>query len=71
MLEEPAPAFNEAFVACCQRAGLPSEFWQPIVEHSGINEAAEHDDVCRQLLSTTSALTREHVQAVLKQVAAC
>ena len=70
MLEEPAPAFNEALSRAVS-GPASSEFWQPIVEHSGINEAAEHDDVCRQLLSTTSALTREHVQAVLKQVAAC
>jgi Iron-containing redox enzyme len=70
LMEAPSPDFNRAFASRAGAVGLAPEFAQPLLDHSNVNEDAGHADISLGLLATVGWLGTEHIQAVLKQVAA-
>jgi hypothetical protein len=69
LLEEASPEFHEAFVAACGVHGLGQSFWQPILDHAGINDDERHGSISEQLLEHVELVTVEERLVVLKHVA--
>lgn len=59
ILETPQPDFNAAFMHSCKRLGLPSAFYDPIVEHSGVNDMEKHDDISLRLMAEVPFVSPE------------
>ena len=66
LMEEENPKFHELFKEACIAEQLPADFWEPIVEHSGINDSGEHGDISLELLSEYENVTCEE-QIVIKK----
>ena len=59
LFERPQPEFHEAFRDCCVSLELPTEFFEPILEHAGLNDEGAHEDISRLLLHEVSTVSRE------------
>jgi pyrroloquinoline quinone (PQQ) biosynthesis protein C len=68
-MEEQEPEFLQRFVARCTERGLPAAFIRPIIDHSEVNEAEEHEAVTLDLLADFPFLGEEEVQECGKAVA--
>lgn len=68
LLEEANPEFHEALVTACQLHELGRPFWQPIVDHAGINDDENHGSISERLLEHVELVTREERLVVLKHV---
>jgi hypothetical protein len=66
ILEKPQPDFNAAFIRSCKRLGLPSAFFEPIVEHSGVNDIEKHDDISLCLMAEVPFVSSEEQIRVKK-----
>lgn len=51
LFEQDDKTFYELFKQQCQAKELPAEFYNPILQHAGINEEGEHEDMTRLLLA--------------------
>lgn len=65
LFETPSPAFNDTFLATCQRLGLPAGFYEPILRHSGLNEEGNHDAVTLTLLSQVPVISAQEQDTIL------
>lgn len=68
IMERPQPEFHRAFHSRCLQLGLPDAFFNPVLEHSGINDAGIHEDITRLLLSEISFVSREEQVVVKKNI---
>lgn len=69
LLEEANPEFHGAFVDACGGVGLDEAFWQPVVDHGGINDDGDHGSISKKLLEYVDVVSAEERVVVLKNVA--
>ena len=68
LFEQPQPAFVDAFEARCVNLGLPTEFYLPLRQHSGINEDEDHGSISTRILALWPAVSAEERVVVLRNV---
>ncbi|MDJ0796781.1 MAG: iron-containing redox enzyme family protein [Calothrix sp. MO_167.B12] len=69
LFEEDDHHFQEIFKQHCQTLKLPSEFYQPILLHSRINEDGAHDQITADLLIEVPYVSLEEQLVVKKNMA--
>lgn len=67
LVEEANPDFHDGFRACCQAQGMPDGFWQPILDHAGVNDDSDHGSISQELLSCFDVVTEEEEVMLLRQ----
>jgi hypothetical protein len=67
LMEDASPEFHEAFVTACEINALGRDFWKPITDHAGINDAGQHGSISQRLLARIDAISQEERTVVLKQ----
>ena len=68
LFEQPQPAFVDAFEARCVTLGLPTEFYLPLRQHSGINEDEDHGSISTRILGLVPAVSAEERFVVLRNI---
>ncbi|ETZ22830.1 iron-containing redox enzyme family protein [Pedobacter sp. V48] len=68
LVEEERPLFNELLKTACERVGLSSAFYKPILDHSHINEDEDHGAITEELLRNYSKISQETRIVVFKHV---
>jgi len=68
IMERPQPEFHQAFHRRCLDLGLPAAFFNPVMEHSGINDSGSHDDITRLLLEQLGSVSPEEQLVVKKNL---
>jgi hypothetical protein len=69
LLEEASPEFHAVFREACERVGLGSDFYAPILHHADINDDGDHGQISALLLAEIPAVSTEERVVVLKHVA--
>ena len=76
LFEEYDHRFNLELVKSCKSLGMPTEFYQPLLKHSVINDEEDHEDVSRSLMEDVPSVTEEeariskrHIQSLMEMMA--
>lgn len=69
LFEQDDPEFGQLFEQRCQDLGLPSEFYQPILQHASINEEGEHERMTEYLLAEVAYVSIKEQLQVKKNMA--
>lgn len=59
LFETPSTEFNKLFIDCCKKQKMPPGFYQPIINHSDINEQESHGTITETLLTTIPIISNE------------
>jgi hypothetical protein len=61
LLERPQKEFHDAFYRRCVALELPAGFYEPILQHSSVNDEGSHDEISQELLEDVAAVTPEEI----------
>ncbi|MEM9088566.1 MAG: pyrroloquinoline quinone biosynthesis protein PqqC [Cyanobacteria bacterium P01_F01_bin.53] len=68
LFEEDDKAFYELFIQQCQALAMPTDFYQPILQHAHINDEGGHDQLTALLMNEIAYVSQAEQQRVKKNM---